>query len=249
MYRSLYSVLDQLISAKSSGVLNIIRHSTSGAKISFSSGIIVQIVTDNLQGIPAANKIFSWLTYIAQFKEKQAIFPANSKSVTQTKKIMAHLAKIDGKIEKIRKTIVGNEAVLQLDQSAIESEKSFSTKELSFSSAMDGSKTVKKILNYSKFSELQTLIIMSRFVDNGFAKVVRPHEPLPASENDRRFAQLIEILSEIIGPVAGVLVDEACYAMGMVQDHFCESDFKLLLFFIMDQLEEDEQHAIIEAYN
>lgn len=248
MYRSLYSVLDQLISAKSTGVLNIVHYSTRGGMIYFSSGTVVHVTTDSSQGIPAANKIFSWATFLAQFKKKPVSFIVTPKDINQTKKIMAHLGKIDKKIEKIRETIVGNEAILHFDQPAINDEKPLPTNDLSIASAMDGSKTIEQIFTGSKFSELQILIAISRFVDNGFAKVIRPHEPIPTVENDRRFAKLIEILSGIIGPVASVLVNEACDAMDMEQNSFCESDFKPLLLFIMEKLGEDEQHAIIKAY-
>jgi hypothetical protein len=212
--------------------------------IYFSSGAIVRIRTNEFQGTKAAEKIFSWVSFLAQFKEKKLKITATPKSVQQTEKIMAYLARIDKKVVKILNTVEGCETVFKLTQSGIDHGENFTLEEQSIAFAMDGLKTVIEILVKSEVSELEVLLIISRFVKNGLAEVVKFHEPISSDENSRFFAILIETLSDITGPVAEVLVDEVCDAMGMTREDLCKSDIGPLFNFIRKKLDKDEQDAL-----
>ena len=244
MYRSLHSVLKSVINSKSTGVLTIVHYSNERGMIHFSSGSIVRIRTSEFQGTKAAEKIFSWVSFLAQFKEKRLKVTATSKSVKQTEKIMAYLARMDRKVEKIINTIEGCETVFGLTQSGIDYKKNFTSQEQSIAFAMDGVKTVIEILIKSEVSELELLLIISQFVDKGFIEVVKFHESVSADESNRFFTILIEVLSDITGPVGEILVDEVCDAMGMAREDLCVSDTGPLLNFIREKLDEDEQDAL-----
>ncbi|MCD4743032.1 MAG: hypothetical protein K8R67_11215 [Desulfobacteraceae bacterium] len=244
MYRSLYSVLKSVIDSKSTGVLNIVHYSNDHGMIYLSSGAIVRIKTNQLQGTQAAERIFSWVSFLAQFKEKKLKVTANSKKVEQTKKIMAYLAKIDKRVVKIINTIEGCETVFDLTQSGTDNENNFTSEEQSIASVMDGSKTIIEILIKAKVPELKVLLILLSFLEKGFAEVVKFHDPTTNDESNRFFAVLIETLSGITGPVAELLVDEVCDAMGITQEDLCKSDIGPLLNFIREKLDKDEQDAL-----
>ena len=146
MYRSMHSVLKSVINSQSTGVLNIVHYSNDRGMIYLSSGAIVRIKTNQLQGTQAAERIFSWVSFLAQFKEKKLKITANSKSVEQTKKIMAYLAKLDKRVVKIINTIEGCETVFDLTQSGTDNENTFTSEEQSIASVIDGSKTIIEIL-------------------------------------------------------------------------------------------------------
>ncbi len=246
MYRSLYSALDKIIRSKSTGILNILHYSTSSGAIYFSRGVMVRIVTGDLEDIQAANKIFSWVSYLIKFEEQKVDIKANPKNAAQTEKVMAHLGKINKVVDRITKNLGGNEAIVEFHKLAANSDASFSDNDLKVSAVMDKPKRIRRILLNSKLSELTTLMVISRFLDNGFARLKRPHAPLPLSKIKHCFGKLTDILSEVMGPVAEVFVDEACLGMNLERNEFCESDFRLLLYSIMEKLDEDELKTIID---
>ena len=244
MYRSLHSVLKPVINSKSTGVLNIVHYSNERGMIHFSSGSIVRIRTNEFQGTQAAEKIFSWVSFLAQFKEKKLKTTATPKSVQQTEKIMAYLARMDKKVAKIINTIEGCETVFRLSKSGIDYGENFTPEQQSIASAMDGVKTVIEILIKSEVSELELLLNIANFADKGLAEVVKFHESISSDESNRFFTILIDVLSEITGPVGEILVDEVCDAMGMAREDLCVSDTGPLLNFIRERLDADEQEAL-----
>ncbi len=244
MYRSLLPVLNHHIKAGSSGILSIVHYSSDQGKIFLNSGKIVRLTTADLQGVEAARKIFSWLSYLVRFESSAVNISITPQASKHTEKIINHLAKVDAIIHKIRKNIVGCETVLLFDRSAIEGVASFTPEELQISLAINGSQTIEQVLIGSDLPELRVLMILSRFVEKGLAKIVSAHEPIPADEINRRITALTDVLLDITGPVAEILVDDVCGAMGIPRDHFCESDYRQLLSFIKDRLDEDERHPL-----
>jgi hypothetical protein len=241
MYRSLHSVFKSIISSKSTGVLNITHYSNDRGIIYFSSGAIVRVKTNEFQGTQAAETIFSWISFFTQFTEKKLKITANANSVTQTEKIMAYLARIDKKIKAIIDNVEGCETVLSLTQSANDVKSDFTPEEQSLSFAIDGVKTIIEILVKSELSELAMLTILSGFVDRDIAEVKRLHSPIPIDANENFFSILLDVLSEITGPVAEVLLDEVLDAMGMEREDLSNSDIGPMLDSIQKRLDSDEQ--------
>ena len=243
MYRSLYSVLKPLVDSSSSGVLEILHYSNDRGMIYLASGAIVRIKTSESQGTEAAETIFSWLSFFDQFKEKRLKKKATPRSIQQTKKIMAYLARNDKKIKRIIDNTDGCEAVFRPTRDDIESDKGFTPEEHDVARAIDGVKTVIEILIKSELSELEVLLIISSFVSKGIIEIATPHAPISNVENNRFFNILHDVLSDITGPVAEVLVDEVCDAMGMARENLCKSDIGPMLDFIRKRLDDDERDA------
>ncbi len=243
MYRSLYSVLKPLVDSGSTGVLEILHYSNDRGMIYIASGAIIRIKTSDLKGAEAAETIFSWLSFFDQFKEKKLKNKATPKSIQQTKKIMAYLARNDKKIERIIDKTEGCETVFRPTRDNIDSEKDLTPEEQDLARAIDGVKTVIEILIKSELSELEVLLIISSFANKGIIEMTTPHVPISTVENNRFFTILHEVLSDITGPVAEVLVDEVCNAMGMARKNLCKSDIGPMLNFIRKRLDDDERDA------
>ncbi len=245
MYRSLYSVIKPIINSKTSGTLDIVHYSNNPGRIYISSGAIVAIKTNEFQGTQAAREIFSWVSFLAQFKNKKLnIPPGTPNSARQTKKIMTHLSRINKKVVNIKKYISGCETVLRFDKAAMGETKYFTEDDLRVATAMDGSKTVLEILIDSELTELEMLMIISRFVEMDFTKVVKPHKLISIEKSDHFFKILSKTLSGITGPIAKVMVDEAYNVMGLTKNNLCRSDLGPLLNFIRKNLNKKEQKAL-----
>ncbi len=244
MYRTLYPLFKPIVSSKATGVMNVIHYSNIPGRIYFSSGAVISVKTNERKGTEAAEEIFSWISFFAQFKEKKLKMAATSKHVELTKKVMAHLARIEGQILQIKKNIKGCEAVFGFNHSMFNGGDGYTQEEKDIVSHIDGIKSVLEIWINSALSELDVLLIISHFVDRGLAYLLRAHEPLSVDEKRRFFKILTETLSEITGPVAEIIVDEVCAAMGKAREDFCKSDLGPLFNYICTGLEKEEQEAL-----
>jgi len=244
MYRSLYSVLKSVISSKSTGVLEIVHYSDDRGMIYLSQGAIVRVKTSELSGTKAAEQIFSWLSFFAQFKEKPIKITGTPKSVEQTKKIMLYLANVDKKIRKIINDVEGCEAVIALTQTGRDAKDEFTPEDQGVALALDGVKTIIEILVHSELYELEVLLIISGFVDRKFAEIKSPHASVTSDESNRFFEIVVDMLSDITGPVGEIIVDEVCDAMGMARENLCKSDIGPLLNAARKRLDTDEQDAL-----
>jgi hypothetical protein len=244
MYRPLHTIIKPLIDSKATGVLNIVHYSNERGRIYFSSGNIVRISIDELKGNEAAEKIFSWVSFFAKFTDKSLKITATPEDIKNTEKIINYLAKLKKIIEKIKINVQGCETVFQLNKAEMNNGKKLNQEEQSIAFAMNGTKTVIEILVKSRLSEFQVLSTISNLAENKIIGAVRSHGYLSGKESKRFFSILMEILSDITGPVASVIVDEVFDSMGITRENLCRSDMGPFLNFIRNKLDPDEQDAL-----
>lgn len=243
MFRSLYTTVKPYLDRNETGSFTLTHYSSKTGSILLNKGNIVGITYLDQKGTEAARTVLNWLKFKIGFDSTPVEVPVTSRAVSNTARVVAYLEKADAAINKSVKSVSGCEAVLRFDQESIQGVQSFSRDELNISLSMDGVKTVGEIMMTSGLSDLQTLVILSRFVTNDFAKLVTPHTFIPESEIRSRIDELTGVLLDITGPVASLLVDEVCQEMGLSHACFCETDYRSLVRFVRDSLDPEEQPA------
>jgi hypothetical protein len=98
-------------------------------------------------------------------------------------------------------------------------------------------------MGHCEMSELNVLLAISKFIKHGLARQIHPHQPMPAQERSDLLDQLQNTLSEITGPVASVIINDAFQAIGAQPEELARCDIQHLFTLVSLHLEEDEREA------
>ena len=240
MYRSLYKIIKQRVEQKSTGVLRLFHASGQNGEIEFSNGTVIGLVTGGLSGTEAANIVFRWINIATMFNEGESI-KNTAKKRLNTQSILDQLKKVDAWINVIKDRIDGCDAVFQFTGQSIDGEHQFSPKALNVSFLLDGQKSVRDVQQKSDLSELDVLLTICRLIKTGLVKQVHSHQPMTDEKRNLFIGELNDILSDITGPVASVIINDAFEAIGAPPEDLAECDLPHLYSVVKFHLEEDER--------
>lgn len=242
MYRSLYQILKPRIEAKESGVVKLLHASRQDGAVQLDKGAIVGLVQGDATGVDAARIMFRWVNVAAMFIQGETMsMPLQQR--LNTSAILDQLKKIDPSIPVFKKVIGGCDAVFQFTGQQIAGTQQFSQQELNLSFLLDGKLALKEVQGKSDMSELDLLVTLCKLIKTGLVKVVRPHQSMDEQKRSELLDQIEDELSEITGPVASIIINDAFKAIGAPAEELAECDIPHLFSVISFHLEEDEREA------
>jgi len=219
LYRSLYKILNPLVKMQSKGILKIQHEYGSDAEIFLSDGLIQSVKVGERNGKDAINALIGWVSISDEFTDDETIGPGHGSGI-DTDELLTMLAKVDKRVGMIKKLVPGNDAVFRVTPNEMIGEMNFSPQKLKVIIAISGKRTVKEIVLKSGLSELLVLSIIGELCQQGLALMVSAQKPMEDKERVYFLNSLNEVLVELVGPAADVIIDDAFESI--------ESDSKLL---------------------
>lgn len=251
MYRSLYQILKPKVEAKESGVIKLLHASGQTGAILLEKGLLAGIVQEDNAGIEAANIIFRWVNVAVMFMQGESMeLPQQKRLNTST--ALDQLKKIDARVTVFKELIGGCDAVFKFIGQQIAGAQQFSPTELNLSFLLDGTRPIKEVLQKSELSELDLLLTVCKLLKTGLLKQIHPHQPMTEDKRSDFLDQLQNTLSDITGPVASVIVNDAFEAIGVLPEELAECDISYLFSVVSFHLEDDEKEAFsqwVKAYS
>ena len=243
MYQSLLPIIKPLIFEGKSGVLEIEYKYDDTARLYVKEGIIEQVETKSLRGKKAASMCMQWVSFTAQFNEGE-IGQYTLDPEIDTMALLSFLEKSAKNIEVIKKNIPSNEAVYQVDAKKLNSAKNMNAKDLKMALLFDGQRSLTHIIPISGLSELAVLTRTCRLILAGVAREGVAKEILPAQERQEFLEKLDEILVDLVGPAASILIDDGFDEIGTTPDNLAKEDIGPLLSAIGENLDDTEKTTL-----
>lgn len=240
MYRSLYNIVTHRVEQKSTGVLKLLHAGGQSGEIQFSDGAVCWIAQEELSGAEAANIIFRWINIAVIFLEGASINNPSRKRLN-TDFILEQLKKVDTRVRMFKELIGGCDAVFRFTGQDIDGQHQFSPKDLSVSFLLDGKTSIKEAQKKSDLNELDMLVTICRLIKTGLVKKIHSHKPMAGEKRSVFLDELNDILSDITGPVASVIINDAFEAIGAPPEELAECDLPHLYSVVRHHLEEDER--------
>lgn len=240
MYRSLYKLVTYRVEQKSTGVLRLLHAGGQDGEIEFTNGAVSGIAVGEQSGAEAANILFRWINIAVMFLEGASI-DCPSKKRLNTQAILEQLQKVDTRVRMFKELIGGCDAIFQFTGQDIDGQQQFSPKDLSVSFLLNGKTSIKEAQQKSDLSELDMLVTICRLIKMGLVKKVHSHEPMADEKRIVFLDELNDILSDITGPVASVIINDAFEAIGATPEELAECDLPHLYSVVNFHLEEDER--------
>lgn len=244
MYRSLYQILNPKVDSKASGLLRVLHVSGQSAAIHLDQGALVGLVQGETVGIEAANTIFRWVNVAVVFESGET-GPMPAQKRLNTAAVMNELKKVDARIAVFKELIGGCDAIFRFVGQQIDGAQQFTPQELSVSFLLDGKATLHEVQRRSQLNELDLLLIVCKLIKAGLLKPIRPHQPLEDKGRKAFLEELHNTLSDLTGPVATVIINDAFEAVGASAETLALCDIPHLFSVIALHLEEDEKQAFL----
>lgn len=242
MYRSLYQILRPRIEAKATGTLRLLHASRQSGTIHLAKGKMVAIKQGDLEGIEAAKVLFRWINVAVIYMEGEAVADSGEERLN-TMAALDQLKKIDAWVSTFKEQIGGCDAVFQFIGQQIDGTHQFTPRELNLSFLLDGKATVGDAQVQCGMSELDLLLTICKFIKHSLVREIRPHRPMEDRKRAHLQDQLQHTLSDITGPVASVIVNDAFQAIGAPPEELAQCDIPHLFSVVSLHLEEDEREA------
>ncbi len=243
MYKSLFAVLKPIVAYKSTGRLDIVYDRPPNGRIFLSKGSVTGISLGDVEGIDALKIMSKTLTFASFMTEEPLPNPTETKAYN-TLNILKQLSKIEKFIPVILNNLGGNDTILSFDRRAIGKEVQFSPIELEISFALNGTNNIKQVMDRVDALELDILNTLMRFLKNKAASKVLSHSPMNEERRNRFIKPLEEILAEVTGPVAPVIITQSLEAIEGDKVALAFSDLPLLYATVGYHLEEDEKKEL-----
>lgn len=250
MYRSLYQTIKSKVDAKESGVIKLLNTAGQTGAIFLENGLLTAIVQGEDSGADAADIIFRWVNVAVMFMEGESP-DAPQEKPPNTSAVMEQLKKIDERVAISKKLIGGCDTVFKFVGHKIAGAQKFTSKELGVSFLLDGTNSIKSVLQKSELNELDLFWTVCKLLKTGLLKEIKPHQPLAEDQRSAFIGQLENILSEITGPVASVIISDAFDAVDISPEELAECDISFLFSVVSFYLDDDEKEAFsqwVEAY-
>ena len=240
MDNSLYEVLNPLVLENEIGVLNIHHEYGSEGTILLENGSIKGVFVDTSTGTTAAKVLASWVSISTEFV-KGELPPSESFEDIDASDFLELLAEVDLRIKKIQSIVPGNEAVFRTIAKNLEGGKTFGSKELKIILALDGKRSIREIVSNLEISELEVLSYIYILTTRGLVEMVATYPPMEEDRRVRFLDSLQETLSELVGPAANVIINDAFSELGTVPELLAQRDIPGLMKSISLHLDEDEK--------
>lgn len=240
MFRSLYSILLSLLTAKGTGSLQIQHSNGEEATVFLENGIITGIEIGDLQGVEAGKKIAMWVDFDTGFSLGKTT-KVGLQTKISTKSYLGFLSKLDPKINKIIKIIPNNSTILQFLPGELNSLTSFNSAQLEVAMLLDGKRSVAEIIASTNQAELQALSHIFYLYSKGIAKVIEDKTPMKEEDRAEFLQSLKETLTDLLGPAADIIIGEALDTIGSSEDNIILKRIPDLIAVISDHLEPEDK--------
>ncbi len=245
MYRSLYKILKSKVDAKATGLIRLLHASGQQGAVELENGNVTGVEQGDLYGVDAAKRIIRWVNVAVTFVDGEALELPQEKRLN-TQAALDQLQKIDARVKLFKEQIGGCDAVFQFIGQQIAGTHQFSPQELNLSFLLDGNASIKEVQAKTDLSELDVLLTVCKFIKHQLVRVVHPHQPMDADRRSVFLEQLENTLSDITGPVASVIINDAFEAIGAPAEELAECDISHLYAVIISHLEDDEKEAFTQ---
>ena len=242
MYRSLYKIIAPKIEARESGVIKLLHADGEYGIIQLDKGEIVGLVQNDHTDKAAANIMFRWVNVAVVYDiDESQDLPIQKRISTDA--ALKQLKKIDPWISQFKKHIGGCEAVFKFIGQKISGEQNFTPQELNISFLLDGENSIKEVQGKYDMNELDLLLTICKLIKKGLIVQVRPHQPMDVDSRSDFLEKLNDKLSDITGPVASVIINDAFEAIGAPPEQLAQCDITHLYTTIAFHLEDDEKET------
>ncbi len=243
MKNSLLTDLKTLVYNGESGVLTVDHKFGNQAKVYIEEGLIAGIVAGNTTGTEAAKLFGRWISVTSHFSKQKITLPKNIKSV-ETSSFLSALEKVAASVEKLKDVIPSYDTCIKIDMEKSNTDNQFSSQELKIALLLDGTRSVEQVISESGQPELEVLAKIYKLCNLGIARIFKANKPMKKQACESFLKNLQETLSELVGPVADVLLDDAFEKIGIQPDSLSETDIPLLLNTIGAELGEKERAVL-----
>ncbi len=244
MYRALFSILKPLIFDGKSGVLRIDYKYEDRAFLYLKEGLVEQVETSRLKGLKAAHACMRWVSITTEFREGRADGYQPDPDI-DTNAILSYLEKAAKNIGVITKYIPDDDTVFRVDASKLHQTTKLNAEDFKIALLLDGRRSVAEVLAMSGKSELAVLTHVCKLILAGVARPAPAREGMPDEERNDFLQALNKKLTELVGPAAYLLVEDAFHAMGTGPESLARDEIPRLLGEIGTLLETDEQEALV----
>lgn len=244
MYNDLLSILKPLVYEGKSGILQITYAYDDQAHFYLKEGIIEQVTTSKFEGEKALRQVSGWVSFQSSFLEdEQGDYTPTTEIGTAA--ILSFLEKSSKTIAVIQKKIPNNDVVLQINSDKLNSVDTLTTENLKIAVLFDGTRSIEQTLKISGKSELALLAHTCRLIMTGVAQVQEVRKELMTEEEHILFMHsLEEMLTQLIGLAAPILMDDAFAAIGCQPESLGKEDIPSLLEEIRKSLDDNEREEL-----
>lgn len=244
MYNDLLSILKPLVYEGKSGILQVTHAYNDQAHFYLKEGMIEQIKTSKLQGEQAVRRVSGWVSIQSTFLEdEQGDYTPTTEIGTAA--ILSFLEKSSKTIAVIQKKIPNNSVVLQINSDKLNSVDTLTTENLKIAVLFDGTRSIEQTLKISGKSELALLAHTCRLIMTGVAQVLEIQKESMTEEEHILFMHSFEeMLTQLIGLAAPILMDDAFAAIGCEPETLSKEEVPALLEEIRKSLDDDEREEL-----
>lgn len=244
MSNHLLSILKPLVFEGKSGILQVTHAYNDQANFYLKEGMIEQVTTAKLQSEKAVKAVSGWVSIASTFLEDEQGNYSPTLEIG-TAAILSFLEKSSKNIAIIQKKIPDNSVVLQIDSSKLSAVDTLSTEDLKVAVLFDGTRNIEQALEISGKSELVLLTHVCRLLMAGVAKAqVIQKEVMKEEEQILLLHSLNETLTELIGLVAPILVDDAFAEIESQPNMLSKEEIPLLLAAVRKTLDDKEKEEL-----
>ncbi len=248
MYSSLYTRLKSLVEDKATGVMLVNYKYGGQGKLYLENGEFVGCEVGNTRGVDAAKKLSRWLSFNSRFIEDMLVQRSNQAGFS-TQDFLGHLGKVKNWVEKVQKVVPQNSARFKMHVNGSKNSVKLKPAQLKVALALDGNKTITQLVSELKISEFDVLNTIFHLSELGIAEMIGAHRPMENAQREAFLASLKEILSDIIGPAAEVIIDDAFETINSEEKYLARREIPDLIRAIAMHLDPDEKTVFSDWWN
>ncbi len=243
MYRSLFSELKKLVYNGESGILQIKYEYGGRSKIYLKEGLVEGVEAEGVTGADAVRICARWLSISTHFSKKAFTLTEKVKRI-DTNAFLSALESVDNRIQKINAAIPGNDTIFKIDIDKLDNQSQLAPKTLKIILLVDGQRTVKDIVQASDLLEIDVLSTIYKLKTMGVAEVLTTQKPIEKEKRESFLGALKDILIDLVGPMAEMLIIEAFDALKIRPELISKSQLPQLVASIGTNLDQTQKLSL-----
>ena len=242
--------LKPLVFEGKSGVM-LVRHKYNDqAQLFIKEGIIEGIETTTLNGKQAALTCSRWVNISTSFKEGSPGKFTPDQGIN-TNSFLSFLKKTANTIAVISKKIPDDTLILQMNPTKLSQTNKLNANDLKIALLLDGNRSIEDVLAIAGKPELPVLTHICRLILAGVTEEVVRKDVMVKHERTDFLDSLNDQLTELVGPVASILVEDAFEAIESQPDMLTKEEIPQLSTAIsthLDAADKSELHRWTTGY-
>ncbi|HZQ36914.1 MAG TPA: DUF4388 domain-containing protein [Dehalococcoidia bacterium] len=215
----LLDILRMLIAGRQTGRLELAEGIDVGG-IYLRDGAVVHAVAGPRTGEPAIFTMLDWVKANFRFEPRVA---AREDSVTRpTELLLQECTRETSEREAIRQVIPSVDVVMAIAPAAPAGPVTLQPQEWQALAQVNGERSVADIAAILRQDEFATVRLLYRLASEGLLETVRQNRPAPSRATVRTdfFDRLVREVTEALGPIGPIIVDDEIAALGGSRDAF-----------------------------